>query len=1362
MPYVNRLDLEANPDAAEAENVLVSAGAGTGKTAVLIERVLQRVLDRQNPVPLENLLVVTFTEAATAELRQRVIDALYAAAEAGRNDPALRSQLECVERGEIDTITTLDSFCLKILRENALDLGLSPGFRVLDQWESEILRRQTLERLLAERYSAASNGGDPRFASLVEAYYNGASTDDGLKGIVLRLHDLALNHPWPEEWLARACDSHRREHYGFWLRLAERSLAVEAEKAAGYLAVAEDVASAAGLDAYLQVLRQEREMFSFLHAICGLQEGTSTSCAPGAEPGTETVGRDALHDAIASLRFGRLPPARTGGEKENHGKDLVKSLRQKAKRCGEAIKKQYSTWMHERAESALESAGQHAGTLCALVRDLIERLREAKLRAGVIGLSDIEQMCLRLLLSADSAPGRVVPSELCLDIRKRFHEVLVDEYQDINPVQDLILWLVSPRLFMVGDLKQSIYGFRMAEPRVFLRKYLKYGTRPANLDDNVARTAPLTADESSKKAVTATGASSRSVSRHEDMWAPAGDGIRVDLLENRRSRPEIVDAVNFIFRQIMTGSVCGFDYFGGSEMVSRSNYPAASGARHEWPVELHVVVRERNRGADDDGKYPGQRRDALQYEVQLAAALILEMVQGSREAGPLQVVDKGSGQLRNVRWEDIAVLLRAPRGRSGLVVETLNSLGVPAAAEVEGADFSSPEVKVALSLLSIVDNPCRDMEMATVLASPVVGLSPSELAFLCKLPGEALIDRLEAAATAGAARAANGDGERRLAALASSFLEKLKRWRAVADRWPLRDLALKVLRESGYLSLIESLPGGHRGLANLETLLEKVAEFEASTGRGLGDFLNLVGEAASCGIEWAVPAAPSYQRDRVSVLSIHRSKGLEFPVVFVLALGGRFNLEDLRGDVILHRDLGPVPLMVEADKGIKYPTLAYVAASAEAKRSLLAEEMRTLYVALTRAREKLVLVGSFRGLQSKVEKWGQLLRHPSWPLPDWVLLDTESALDWIIPAILRHRDGRSLLGAVTPVTEASGRNPAVFSDPSRWRIALHSPQELENLAATLAGRRSPHEPPAVSRGNRVMGMSASSSERVEPESSNLLKDALQKPIKGAPESLSNLAPSFKTRPASRQGQSRGGIPAKVAATALGGDWARVPADLLRRMPYRGADPGAASLTEWEDEDQPLYIPDAREVDRSRAGSVAHLVLRHLDLAENLDIEGIRQQAVRMVRRRLLLPQDLDLVPAEEIARFFSSPLGTRVRQAGSSVSREVPFTMLLSGDEIRYLLELGAGDAHPLLAAAPGDEILIQGAIDCLVEEPGGLLVVDYKTDTIESEEEMARALKRYRIQMEVYKRAASRLFRPGRVEAYLYFLKLGVACPIE
>lgn len=1360
MAYVNPIDFETNPDAAAVENVLVSAGAGTGKTAVLIERVLQRVLDLRDPAPLENLLVVTFTEAATAELRQRVIDALHAAAEAGKNDSALRSRLECVERGEIDTITTLDSFCLRILRENALDLGLSPGFKVLDQWEAEVLRRETLERLLAERYSAASNGGDPRFASLVEAYCNGVSADDRLKDIVLGLHDLALNHPWPEEWLTRVCKSHCSEHYGFWLRLAQKNLAVEAEKAAGYLAVAEEVASTAGLDAYLHALRQEREMFSSLHATCGLEEGARAAGVPGSGTGCWTVRRDRLHDAIASLRFGRLPPARTGGGKEGHGKDLIKSLRQKAKRCGDVIKKQYAAWVHERSHGALEIAGQHAGTLCALVRDLIERLREAKLRAGAIGLSDIEQMCLRLLLSPDSAPGRVIPSELCLEIRKRFREVLVDEYQDINPVQDLILWLISPRLFMVGDLKQSIYGFRMAEPRVFLRKYLKYGTRPANLGEK-AGSAPLAADESSKEAVAASGVSFRPVSMHEDMWAPAGDGIRVDLLENRRSRREIVHAVNFIFRQIMTESVCGFDYFGSSEMVPRSDYPQASGARHEWPAEIHLVVRDRDREVDD-GRHQGQYRDSLEYEVQLAAALILEMVQGSREAGPLQVVDKGSGQLRNVRWGDIAILLRAPRGRSGLVVQTLNSLGVPAAAEVEGADFNEPEIKVALSLLSIVDDPHRDMEMATVLASPLVGLNPSDLACLRKVPGKALIDRLETAATVGAARAGSGDGECRLAALASSFLEKLKRWRALADRWPLRDLALKVLRESGYLDLIESLPGGHSVLANLETLIDKAAEFETSTGSGLRDVLNLIGEAISRGIEWAIPAAPGHRRDRVSVLSIHRSKGMEFPVVFILALGGRFNLEEIRGDVILHRDLGPVPLMVEADKGIKYPTLAYIAASAEAKRSLLAEEMRTLYVALTRAREKLVLVGSIRGLETKVEKWGQLLRHPSWALPDWVLLDAESALGWVIPAILRHRDGRSILGAAVPTSEASSRSAPVFGDPSRWKISLHSREDLENIGATLAGRGTPRGQAAVSCGDRVPRVGALSSEQAGLATPTFFENALEQRVSVTLESLRDLAPSLRTRPAPQQGRSRWGIPAKVAATALGSDWTRVPADLLRRTLDRGEHGGVTSLTEWEDEDQPLDIPDAPEVDASRAGSVAHLVLRHLDLAENLDVDGIRRQAVRMVRRRLLLPQELDLVPAKEIARFFSSPLGMRVKRAGSSVSREVPFTMLLSGDEIRHLLELAGSDAHPLLAAAPGDEILVQGAIDCLVEEPGSLLVVDYKTDTIENEGEMVQALKRYRTQMEVYKRAASRLFRPGRVEAYLYFLKLGVACLIE
>ncbi|HHV56908.1 MAG TPA: helicase-exonuclease AddAB subunit AddA [Firmicutes bacterium] len=1238
-------------------NILVAAAAGAGKTAVLVERVIRRVLDPARPVDIDRLLVVTFTEAAAAEMRQRIGRALEAALAADPGSAYLQRQLALLGRA---AISTLHSFCLKAVRRYFYQLELDPGFKVMDEAEADLVAHEVLDELWEEEYAREVDAPGP-FAHLLDCY-SSAGSDDELKDLLLKLHAFSRSQPWPEHWLREAAASFSLPPDAEltatpWARPLREYAARQLEQAALCLERAAVLAARpGGPEPYLAVLKEEQ---SALQALAG-----------EARAGTWEELRAGL-----AYSFDRLPSVRRE-EVDPELKKQVTDLRDAAKKILKDLREDVFGRPPADLLAELTHVAPAVRTLVELALAFGRRYQAAKHARGRLDFADLEHYALRLLLAAEAAPGELKPSALARELTAEYAEVFVDEYQDINPVQDAILSLISgqdtprPHLFQVGDVKQSIYRFRLAEPRLFLAKYHGYPT------------------------------------------AAGGRERRISLRANFRSRAEVIAAVNFIFRQLFTPAVGGFTYDAEAELVAGARYPdpPAGGASAAAPVEVHLIERQAPEvevNEKEEDAAASLDLSALEKEALVIGRRIQAMVRGTPERpGPaFQVWDKAAQSYRPVTYRDIVILLRTVQGRAATILEVLRELEIPAYADLAGGYFDAPEVATLLSLLEIIDNPYQDIPLAAVLRSPLVGLSAEELAAVRLAAPEGEFSAAVWAAAAGSAPEGCGAA---LTEKLAHFRAQLEEWRTAARRGTLAELIWRIYRETGYLAYVAGLPAGAQRQANLRALYDRARQFESFGRPGLFRFLRFLKRLKEQEGDLGTARALGENENVVRVMSIHKSKGLEFPVVFVADLGKQFNLDDLKGDILLHRDLGLGPLVVDLNLRLKYPSLAYRAIQVVGREETLAEELRILYVALTRARERLVLVGSAPNLDARCRHWAQVAGGPGWELAPGDILGARTYLDWLGPALARHPAGE-VLRAGLPVLAP---DPAVAADPSRWELHLYPAAEVAALA----------EPRAPADSN-------------EP-------GAAQVSAPGEPEDP-ELAEAVRARLTWRYPQAAtGGLAAKVSVSELkqrallGAGREEEEAPGHRLYPVRPAE-------------RPRFAGGSGELAGAARGSAAHLVLQHLDLSGDLSPAGIEAQVAKLTEREFLNPEEAAGVDAAALAAFFAGPLGQRLTSRPAAVRREVPFS-----------LRLPAGEVYPAAALTPTEAtepILVQGIIDCLVAEPEGWLLLDFKTDAVPPAVLAAR-LPGYQKQVELYVRAVTAWSRRPVSEAYLYFLAAGRA----
>lgn len=940
-------------------DILVSAAAGSGKTAVLVERIVNRICVDNPPVDIDRMLVVTFTKAAAAEMRERVSRAIDSLKEQKPDDENLQRQSTLVHNA---LITTIDSFCLFVVQNNFAQLNLDPDFRIGDQAELKLMLKDALAQVFEDNYAREDNEA---FINLIDTYSKGRN-DSAVRQMVEDIYYKAGSSSWPRKWmnsLLRLYDiksAKQLEDSEIIKEIVDYSR-VLLEEAVQELTMAKDLASATpGLEKYALTLSEDIALFDGM---------------------TDVTGYVGMQEFLNKISFGRIAVIRKfdGDEKK---KERVKSMRDAAKKKVDGIKQKYFGMSIELMYEQLERQRPFVKELIRLSLEFYDAMEAVKTRKRVFDFSDIEHFALRILVDEQT----LKPTETAREFSKHFEEIMIDEYQDSNQVQEDILTAISREhqgvgnMFMVGDVKQSIYRFRMARPELFMEKYNTY-----------------TSDDSAHQ--------------------------RIDLHKNFRSRNEVLDFTNDIFYKIMAADLGNVQYDDDAAL-----YPGASYPKETMRPELLLVDYK-----DED------LSEIIEDKVQIEALLIANRIRSLMENG--MVTDKKTGQLRAVQYRDIVILSRSVATWGNTVAAVLKDCDIPAHVESNTGYFSSYEIQVILSMLRILDNPLQDIPMAAVLASPIVGMDDEELAQIRSAFKGVSFAQAVICAMAGE----DGYEDEKLKAFALVF-ERLRG--AVADT-PIHELLYRMLDETGFYRYASAMPAGKRRRQNIDMLIEMAAAYEKTSYKGLFHFVRYIDIQQKYEIDYGEADTAGENDDVVRIMTIHKSKGLEFPVVFVSGLGKGFNTQDTKSDLVIHEKLGLGLVEKTKSPRTKRPSLIRNEIESRIKRENLGEELRVLYVALTRAKEKIILTGGLSNAQKSFEKYRGNV-NANQPISFGQREGAGCYLDWIIPAMLSYPDKYTV--STVGATEFAARTAMdmAANDISRAQLIGYISAADETKAKELA------------------------------------------------------------------------------------------------------------------------------------------------------------------------------------------------------------------------------------------------------------------------------------------------------------------------
>lgn len=1224
-------------------DVLVTASAGTGKTAVLSGRCVNIVSDRNICPDVLSVLVLTFTDAAAEQMRERIAEQLrLAAGESG--DSHLRQQLILLQGADISTI---HSFCKRLITEFFYKLGLDPTFRVIDADEQVLLKAEVLEKTIewAWQQGNLAEGLGQLLAR------RDLRTNDGFLSMITAVSDfldtVALRDSWYEraQLLAEAVDP-------FATELGERQKQIvgrKLEEIAGQLRHAQRLCEKEDAENDWIGYCEDTFVKPVERCIKLLRSGDWNRCA----------------EAIRGFAKPRV-------SKPKEVCDLVAELIQKTvKSAVDGFEKlsELAILNPDYLDKVSGAASVQTKVLIELVRKFGELYGEAKKRINSLDFADLEHYALRLLTVEGKGKGELAPSETAPAVRHRYRYIFVDEYQDVNPVQQAILKAISgeDNVFMVGDVKQSIYAFRGAEPGIFTEKLKSASADPRK----------------------------------------AAGGLRVDLTANWRSAKGILDFVNLVFGRIMRGTFAGIEYDESARLRPGAEEEAAE--QNGPVVELHILDKGAGAGKDS----------SRQCQAAMITQRIKQMVGAETGEPEFEIYDKQLGTKRGVRYGDIVILMRSPAKRVNDYVEILRLAGVPVRTEHGAGYFENTEIRDCLCLLKVLDNPQRDIELAAVLRSPFFNVTDSELAKI-KMHGQASGRDFYGCAIEYCANGPDGA----LAEKIRDVLEQLEAWRTAARRGQIADLLWRIYRRTGYLSFVSALPNGRTRRANLLKLHERAIQFEgfASTRAmaSLSRLVEFIEKLQESGQEWTSAEPEAEAEDAVGIISVHKSKGLEFPVVFLAELDSNFNRKDLQSDCLADAGATLGLQIIDRRSHSRLSSLAHQIIAEQKLSTMLAEEMRILYVAMTRARERLVLSASEKEKHCRDIVCSGFYSGDD-AIADWQLGRCKSSLEWLLYGLSNqrrvHEAFKTELSEKCKADELFGTKVYGQAELEEFRGVI---QQLKDKRSTATKLR---EKPGRAAGKKSELLSA-------VKKSLLWRYSFAGAcVLAAKQSVTEL--THREDEYIRFDYSR--------------TLSRKPKAVLAVEPAIG---------------EPI---DARLV-----GTAAHLVISELDLSVPVDEEAVEQTTRRLLSKQAITEAAAQRINTGSIVRFFETELGKQAIGALPSVWREWVFTFGLRADELRVLagngqwmteVRTGMRDLSRRSEAKPDEVIVVQGIIDLLVRTPAGLLVIDFKTDDVAGEQ-IAERSNLYRRQLELYGRAAEAILKQKVAGRWLYFLKPG--CAVE
>ena len=1247
-------------------NILVSAAAGSGKTAVLVERIVKIITDKNHPVDIDHLLIVTFTNAAAAEMRERIGNAIEKALDEQPGNEHLLRQLTLIHNAQI---TTIDSFCLYVVRNHFHEIDLEPNFRIGDEGELKLLREDVLGRVLEQNYEEPSEA----FSDFVEGYASGR-TDAALNEMILQLYEFSRSYPWPEKWLDSFVGAYRIEtreelDRAEWLAPLTENICFVLKDCEQLLKQALAITQQDdGPDMYEKAVQSDLEKYEGLSRLTSFCE---------------------LSGALSDIKYDRLASSR-GFEGNPDKLELVKSLREQAKDVVKKLCKQYFFCSPEMMIEQLERTEPMLEEVVRLTKQFADEFAAAKRRKNLVDFHDVEHFALQILVDEETEKAKKTAEEF----RDTFEEIMIDEYQDSNEVQETLLRSISREergennIFMVGDVKQSIYRFRLARPELFMKKYDSY-----SLEESTTQ--------------------------------------RIDLHKNFRSREEVLTCTNDIFYKIMARSLGNVEYDAEAAL-----YPGAS-----YPVSADFIPEILLADSNDELLEDTELTDKKTLEAKIVAEEIKHLMKTQ------QVTDKAAGTLRAAHYSDIVILLRSLSGWADSLVEVLNGNGIPAHTVSSTGYFSTVEVQTVLSMLRLLDNPRQDIPMAAVLRSPMAGLTDEELAVLRLEDGsvpfhEAVLELAEGLYEEdGQKEISDSEADRKQGRNADEktenhieitahrkllkFYKKYKQLRQLVPDTPIHELIEIILRETGYGHYVAAMPAGNRRTANLNMLLEKAAAYEKTSYKGLFHFVRYIDELQKYDVDFGEADMVGENEDVVRIMSIHKSKGLEFPIVIVSGMGKNFNKQDTRSKMVLHPELGIGLDYMDGKKRIKSPTIAKKAIAKQIDLENLGEELRVLYVALTRAKEKLILTGTLKDAPEKLEFFRQqanLSKAADRPLSYLTREGASGYLDWILPAVLSYGDKypvRIVEAAELVLDEVE--NQLEQNEDLTERI-----EEIEAADTQLVGQ-----------------LKQRFSQRYPYQTDILRKNKY---------SVSEL----KHR-AMRE---------------------KFEAEQEETIPAFLEEPVTPTI--------PLFIQREESVEQETAnrgalrGTAVHRVMECYDFASE---KSVHEQMEAMEKEEKITADMRALVREQTVADFVSSETGKRMAlaQRGGALYREKPFVMGFTEEELeRYGFGAGAqmieneaqteNAQQEIMSENVSQEnhmheedlTLIQGIIDVFWIEDDGITVLDYKTDRVDTAQEL---IDRYATQLKLYADALERVFATRKLkvkEILIYSFRLVKLISIE
>lgn len=1290
-------------------NILVSAAAGSGKTAVLVQRILGKVMDPVHPVDIDRLLIMTFTRAAAGEMRERIASALEDALYENPDNEHLQRQTTLIHTAQI---TTIDGFCSYVIRNYFHLIGLDPGYRTGEEGELKLLKEDVMKELLESYYAKDHE----KYKYFIECYASGKS-DEGIRDLIYSLYDAAMSNPYPDEWLEKCADGYRNTDINDiktseWMKLLWRNVMEDLNQAQLLVEEARALCNQAG-GPYLY---DDALGSDFLLIHNAMEKAMAEDF-------------DGVRDFLSNPSFARLSAKKPKEPVDETLKEQVKALRENEKDIIKDLEVRCFSVSEEELPELLRCCQEPVEMLVELTREFIRLYGEKKREKNILDFTDMEHFALEILMNRECEDNRedgmqdgmleiseedvwgkdkkegaqkyvYHMSAAARELSLKYDEVMVDEYQDSNLVQEMITTCVSgwaqkrKNVFMVGDVKQSIYRFRLARPELFMEKYKQY---------------TLTDSEEQ----------------------------RIDLHKNFRSRSGVLACANFIFRQIMGADLGGIVYDEAAAL-----YPGAvfkEGAREEFLATEVLLVEKDGEELEDTEPENSQiensrienlqtdNKDARELEALAISHKIKEIV------GKEQILDKETGEYRPVRYGDIVILLRTASGWSESFTEVLLAHGIPVYSASKTGYFSALEVVTVLNYLQVCDNPLQDIPLAGVLRSPLVGCTTQELAVLREAYPEGM---LYESVLAYIGKSVNSVKEEKTEGKNSTpeeaknieeventeevenieeedlklknklrdFASLLEEMRNLAVYTPVHELILEILRRTGYGNYAKALPNGAQRSANLAMLVEKAMDYEKTSYRGLFNFVRYIEHLQKYEVDYGEVNLSGAGEGSVEIMTIHKSKGLEFPIVILAGMGKQFNFQDLNARLLIHPDYGLGADAILPEKRIVVSTLNKQVIRRKLLEESLGEEIRVLYVALTRAKEKLIMTGTIANLEKEMMFLSRFRDNEHELLPSETRLKGKSYWSYVLPALARHR-------CMDELYEAFGLFPPVdnplYGDISEFRV--------KRITAKMLAEMEVAEQAACQiEGNILENWNQ------EKTVDSRIREELEK-------RFGFVYPY----------EYRKDIPVKVSVS-----------DLKKRSYHEESEVEEAVY--FEPDILPL-IPrfieekagEKEEYTGAARGTAYHRVMECLEYNKTDTPEEIKEQLEHLTENKKMSEAEKECIRISDIRIFVKSELGQRMKTADLSglLFREQPFVISRSAAEIDESWD-------------ENERVLVQGIIDAYFMENDEIVLVDYKTDYVRKGEEK-KLVERYHTQLEDYAQALERMTGKQVKEKYIYSFTL-------